>query len=75
MYGGRICYFLTNFIPDISEPNSKRFIYKLLNDRLPSAGQATQLYHLKSLVQAFFTALNIVLISVHIRKHIQKHIL
>ncbi len=47
----------TNFIPNISAPNSKHFTYYQLNKELPSAGQIMWLNHFKSLVQVFFTAL------------------
>ncbi len=50
-------YILTNFIPNISEQNSKEFTYELLNNGTPSAGQTMYLHHTKSLVQAFFLAL------------------
>ncbi len=48
----------TNFIPNISVLTSKHFTYYQINNGLPSAGQTMWLHHFKSLVQAFFPALN-----------------
>ncbi len=58
--GGRISYILTNFIPNISALNSKRFTHKLLNNGLPSAGQTTYntvLNHSSKSPSKFFSAL------------------
>ncbi len=49
--------YLTNFIPNITAPNSKHFTFYQLNKGLPSAGQSTWLHNLKSRVQVFFSAL------------------
>ncbi len=45
------------------------FTYQLLNNKLPSVGQTTQLHHFKFLVQVFFSSL-----SNHIYYWHKKHI-
>ncbi len=48
----------TNFIPNIRVLTRKHFTYYQLNNISPSAGQTMLLHHSKSLIQAFFPALN-----------------
>ncbi len=48
--------YLTNFILNITAPNSKHFTHYQLNKGPPSAGQITWLHHFQSQVQVFFSA-------------------